>query len=262
MGNGTRILQRPSNGMRGVISLRAAGDYCPMRTLIAATALAGLMIAGCSGNLRRSEIPASPTSPANVSVTSPPTPPAQADSIRASRLTVTLTSTTGKRAQVDLYASDEKVRVEDAPSCLANRGDTLRTGTYRFYLQPEDSTTPEQQSVSPYMNELLAFNDQRQYLQVVPGEAGKQPDLLAVMQYGSCNGNAVAFLALSPDGRRLIHYRFKFEDGQLRNTTGTKTIEALSPGVVRTSIYNNAIGKRATVTWEIREAEELMVAIK
>lgn len=177
------------------------------------------------------------------------------------RLSATLRSSGGATARVYLEAPDEQVQLVDAPSCMANRGDTLRTGTYAFYLLPGGSSTPEKQSIDPYPGEQLTFNDQRpHYLQVLPGGPGI-PDLLLVWQYGACNADAFAVLGLSPDGKRLVQYQLKYETGELRNTAGSKGIEAPQPGGLRTTVYNNATGKTLVRTWELNEPEGVLVLI-
>jgi hypothetical protein len=233
--------------------------------------LSALMVGCTSSSLPLTEQPAygpsaktHPVEPAVPIVPDSLTTPSTGapDQIRSSHLSVAMTSSKGAKAQVYLYAPNEQVIVQDTPSCLANGGDTTRTGAYAFYLWA-GVIEPERQSVAPYGDELLAFNDQRpNYLQVLLGQQGDQPDLLALTQYGSCNGDSLAILALSPDGKQLVHYRFKFEDGHVQNTTGARGLEHPHPGMLRTSIFNNAIGKTTTIDWQVRESEALLVAVK
>lgn len=186
-----------------------------------------------------------------------------ADAIRASRLTASMRSADGSTVHIYLHASDERTSTQTDPSCLAERGDTIRTGTYTFYIAADDASDPLPQSVTPFGESRLSFNDQRpSYLQVLPRTSGGRSDLLVVTQYGSCSGNAVAILALSPDGKELLQYRFKPEGGEPLKTIGTKVVQQLPDGRLQTSIYNNAIGKTTTTTWEVRDEAALLVAVE
>lgn len=188
-----------------------------------------------------------------------PTP----EAIRATRLSVSLKSATGKQVQVYLYADDEQISVQGVPSCMAERGDTVRTGTYRFYLAAEGETDLHLQSVSPFPDPLLFFNDQRpNYLRVFPRSTSGLPDLLMLMQYGSCNGDALAILSLSPDGTELVQYQFKTDDGKVWHAVGTKGVQYSLPSTVQTSIYNNATGKTTAITWDVRDDDAQLVAVK
>lgn len=186
-----------------------------------------------------------------------------ASAVRATRLHTSLNSATGNTVQVYLYAPDERVTVQDVPSCMAEPGDTVRSGTYKFYTSFDGGPDLHLHAVSPFEDEQLSFNDQRpNYLEVLQRPTTGHPDLLMLMQYGSCNGNSLAILAPSPDGTRLVQYRFKTDDGTIRTTVGTKVVEHALPGSFRTSIYNNATGQTTTTTWEIRDDDAEVVAVK
>ncbi|MGE5672299.1 MAG: hypothetical protein ACM3XM_00220 [Mycobacterium leprae] len=182
--------------------------------------------------------------------------------IRASRYTATLHSSTQTAAQFYLYAADERVDVVGDPSCMANTGDTVRMGHYAVYLATSDSLMQKRQDVSPYPEMLLQFNDQRSYLQVVPGRSSGHPDLLVLWQYGSCSMERTAVLALSQDGKNLVHYRFKRADGLVWPTVASRGLEQPAPGQLRTTDYNNATGETTVTTWEVREGEALLEAVQ
>lgn len=198
-----------------------------------------LLLAGCSLFGRPSDAPGPEAVEAGSSV-----------------LAVQLTSSKGRTVQLFLYTPDERVWEESAASCVADAGDRLRQGPYNFYLQQAGAGAPVRQEVgTPFDSELLQFNESRpQMLQVLAGERGKQPDLLVVHQYASCNGSLIALFALAPDGRSLHHLPFLYE-GQRAERLFVGKVELEGPGVISTQSYNNATGIQTTAVWEYRPKE-------
>lgn len=200
---------------------------------------------------------ARPAAPPTAAPKPPSSPPPAA--ITGSKLTVTLTSSQGKKAQVYLFAPDEAVRVEDAASCMAQVGDRFSTGRYDAYLLAPGASGPVRQNLVLFGGEALQFNERRpEYLTVLPGEQGQAPDVLLLRQYGSCNGTGAMALALSPDGGQLIPYNFVSK--RISLTAGIGSMDQPGPGKLRTKSYNNATGIHTTTMWEVREAEKALVA--
>lgn len=182
--------------------------------------------------------------------------------VRASPLQAVLHSRSGQAATVYLFAPDARVRVADAPSCEANTGDVLVSGHYAFYLDTDPSAPVQAQALPEvFPGGIAEFNAQRPgQLEVVPGKVGQAPGLLLVRQYTSCNGQDVAVLALAPDGRSLVPLRFAAAGGR-RSTLFASQVTVLGPGRLRTQSYNNARGEYIITTWELHEAEGVLVPV-
>jgi len=184
-----------------------------------------------------------------------------ANPIFQSTLQADLAMKNGKKVHVYLYAPDEEVWSEQAPSCVANEGDTLRTGSYAFYLQPGDNLNPVKQDVAPFGDEKMEFNDNRSMLEVLHNHGDWPSDLLIVRQYGSCSGSINAILGLSQDGKRLIHYKFKL-NGQLNDNLFSTPVEQLNSGLMQTASYNNAEGVYRVITWQLDKKHDILVPVK
>jgi hypothetical protein len=182
-----------------------------------------------------------------------------------SPLKLQLRNGAGKTAQVFLYAADEQVTTAQAPFCGANVGDTLRSGTYQLFVQPEGTSEPVPVTVPLFGSGALTFNDQRPWmLQLVAGRlANGSSDVLLVRQYASCNSYLAAALMLAPDGITVAQLSF---DTPERPTAvidvGFDVDTSAHSGLFVTRTYNNVSGETVMTTWQVLEAEGRVLALK
>jgi hypothetical protein len=177
-----------------------------------------------------------------------------------SQLTFTVASTAQRKAQVYLYAPDETVWIEDSPSCAAKAGTRRMKGHYQFFLQSDETRQLVQQDVASYPEGWMTFNDPPQsMLQVLPGVAGKFPDLLTIQQYATCGTTSFSVLALTPDGQSLVQYPFKNLDGSTSNI-GSGMFKRLEDGNLQTVRLDKQSGRELVVTWVVNEHDKMLIA--
>jgi hypothetical protein len=170
--------------------------------------------------------------------------------VTASKLRYGLTGSDGTAYTVYFHAPKETVSKEKAPSCMAQEGDTVRTGDYALYLQKGEGQ-PQRQNLQLFDGELLSFNDSREgMVRVLPQAEGWSSDLLAVNQYLSCNGSLTSVIGLSPDGSKLQTYTFEL-NGEKNSTRMTASLEQMKSGGLLSSSYVNGTGGHYTNIWQV-----------
>jgi hypothetical protein len=182
-----------------------------------------------------------------------------------SPLKVQLRNGAGKTAQIFLYAADEQVTTVQAPFCGANVNDTLRSGTYELFVQPDGAAEPVSAGVALFGPGALTFNDQRPWmLQLIAGRlANGTSDVLLVRQYASCNSYVAVALMLAPDGLTVVQLSFDTpEEPAAVIDVGLDVDTSAHSGLFVTRTYNNVSGETVMTTWQVLESEGRVVPLK
>jgi hypothetical protein len=191
--------------------------------------------------------------------------PPSSSPVLGSPLKLQLRNGAGKTAQIFLYAADEQVTSAQAPFCGANVGDTLRSGTYELFVQPEGVAEPVAATVALFGPTALTFNDQRPWmLQLIAGRlANGTSDVLLVRQYASCTSYVAAALMLAPDGVTLVQLSFDSPEGSAAVIdVGLDVDTSAHSGLFVTRTYNNVTGETIMTTWQVLESEGRVVPLK
>lgn len=181
------------------------------------------------------------------------------EALRTRAFTAVLRTRAGASTTVYLASKDENVQTASAPSCMANTGDQVRRGRFSIWLESKADGHLQEQDVSLFDGQVLEFNEQRPDMFQVLRDGADRADLLAVFQYASCNSKLVSLFALDSDGTRLLQYRFRTEKGDA-DFLQVSTLEQGASGTLKTTFYNNALQTSTVTTWEVKDAEALLVS--
>ena len=159
----------------------------------------------------------------------------------------------GAPFEVRLAASDEKVGRSTDPSCAADLGEPVAEGSYHFELSSGESSVGRRQPATPFAEGYAgSFNLKYHWVYVLRSRWERQPDLLVVEQYLSCNLRTGRLFFIQ-DGR-LAPVGF-LVPGQQRSLDFDWNPHALWPsGQARfqSEDYDNSAGVKHRRTWYFR----------
>lgn len=147
-----------------------------------------------------------------------------------------------------LFADDESRSVVQDPSGMANEGDIMYSGEYKAAIGQNGKLHIKM--LSEDGEEPLSFNDSRKMITKLPSADPINPDLLAIAQYGTSNGDLISFYILGDDA--IIPLTLRYDASRTEDELFASSFEALTtPMEYQSRAYDNSVGTWSTITWKL-----------